>query len=372
MADALSPSLPNWMLSFVQSKKELSALGPKITFVDTEDGVAQAFKSIFGPENPCKLVAIDCEGCNLGQEGGTLDLISIATAGAHANAKLPVFIFDATDRKLHAMIAGQLDRLMREASIVKLFYDVRADAQALRTELGLQNTDKWLQVVDVQVLACFQLLTRKDAQDHGRPWRPGMAGMLEEMAPLAQLFGGTKSLRDHAVAKDKVSKLFRVSPDTIWKKRPLTPTLLEYAAGDVFLLPVLAVYVGCKISIGCTGDCASVAGRLVLDESLRQVQAFAGAAPAGPIEIPNFAGLPSLSSWETLKCSYCERSLHRVFFSKTQQQGRAIKKALRCRACTNVDVEESRSRYRGYRDHFYDDEDYYYPDDDAGEADWFY
>jgi exonuclease 3'-5' domain-containing protein 1 len=97
------------------------------TLVDTEEGVRLALPAI----SSSPYLILDCEGEELGMQGGALSLIQIGTAGGEA-----AFLFDAARLQRKAGMRALL-RLLACPDIRKIVWDGRQDAVALHEKYGV-------------------------------------------------------------------------------------------------------------------------------------------------------------------------------------------------------------------------------------------
>lgn len=72
----------------------------------------------------CEMIALDCEGVNLGQIGGSLCLIQIASPKG-------VFLFDGIDDGFATLMRAGLKKLLENRRIVKVVHDCQMDVRAL-------------------------------------------------------------------------------------------------------------------------------------------------------------------------------------------------------------------------------------------------
>lgn len=164
-------------------------------------------------------VAVDFEGVDLCRHG-ELCIAQLAT-------KENVWIVDVHTMGEKAFDDGRLRELLESRSVMKIGYDGRADSDAL---FHLHKT-RMTNMYDLQITSCV----RQDAEERRRDrFVHGLGKATDvylrttgERAPIGE------------AAKKKGRALF--SPDMggsydVWKKRPLDPALMEYAAGDVKIL----------------------------------------------------------------------------------------------------------------------------------------
>lgn len=116
---------------------------PTPQLIDQEDQVDAACKRF----RRCKLLAVDCEGSNLGREG-TLTLVQVASES-------DVMLFDILNLRSAAFSLG-LRRLLEDSSVIKVMHDCRRDVDALQQLFGVHVNN----VFDTQV--AFAVLCRQE------------------------------------------------------------------------------------------------------------------------------------------------------------------------------------------------------------------
>jgi hypothetical protein len=182
----------------------VSPLGDEPLIVTAEQ-CELAIKEIMG-ENP-KVIAVDCEGVNLGRLG-TLCLVQVATT------KKP-YLFDIVAGGAQLFGSG-LRQLLEDPKIIKIMHDCRLDSDALFHEhkVALAN------VFDTQV--AYAVVTRGKGQS--TPLPVSLNTLLRHYAHGAS--NEVKDLMKQAMSGD---------PE-YWLKRPMDQNALKYARQDVTFL----------------------------------------------------------------------------------------------------------------------------------------
>ncbi|XP_071817611.1 uncharacterized protein [Apostichopus japonicus] len=167
-----------------------------------------------GGEGRQLILAIDCEGVNLGKEG-PLTLLQIGTEEGE------VFVFDvlATPGPKDMFIGGGLKALLENPNIRKVIHDCRSDQCALYFQFDVTLTN----VFDTS--AAYTTIWDQCNIFSG-PFRPKLASLLE-------IFRLTAEQKTDAFAE-------LVHDKQLFGQRPLTEEMIKYASDDVFcLLPVI-------------------------------------------------------------------------------------------------------------------------------------
>uniref|UniRef100_T1JWN7 3'-5' exonuclease domain-containing protein n=1 Tax=Tetranychus urticae TaxID=32264 RepID=T1JWN7_TETUR len=196
--------------------------------------------------NTESIVAIDCEGVNLGSSG-SITLVEIAvmsrppspTSKRFANQSngvrfgtknVPrIYIFDVLFNP--DFLSGCLKRLLEAPNVIKVFHDVRNDSSALYFQHGI----RLMNVFDTQV--AHSVLQQQNCG------KPVYKSKFISLQSLCELYTGiTLSPR-----KEAVKKSFR-RDQKFWSHRPLTEDMIYSAVWDVYPL-VPDVYLSMHKSI---------------------------------------------------------------------------------------------------------------------------
>ncbi|CAE7426148.1 Exd1 [Symbiodinium natans] len=179
------------------------------TLQQCQDAVAQLFQEAE--------VAIDIEGVDLSRAGEVCLIQACGRSGT-------VFLFDIHTLKDEAFELGGLKAFL-ESDVIKVFYDVRADCDALH---HLHRADVRASF-DLQVLRALKFQDATDLYLHGL--KRVLAEFLQESGRLTE-----DQVQGVEALKEQVHELFETGTE-IWRERPLSPLLIQYAAVDVqFLL----------------------------------------------------------------------------------------------------------------------------------------
>jgi exonuclease 3'-5' domain-containing protein 1 len=189
--------------------------GARVCMVST----VAALAAVTARLSACPAVAVDLEGVDLGRQG------RVATLQLCGATRDVTYIVDVVTLGSAAFSAkAGLRALLESATIKKLFFDVRTDANALHHLHGVSMPPA--SIVDLQLLDVCSAIAR------GRPLtKLGGLGFLLERTPHGGLSAAERGRM--AVVKQSARGLF--SPELggsygVWLQRPLTRLLLEYAA----------------------------------------------------------------------------------------------------------------------------------------------
>ena len=175
------------------------------------------------------VLAVDCEGVDLGRTG------RVATVQLCAETRGTTYIVDVVVLGAAAFSpeAG-LRALLESTTVSKLFFDVRADANALFHLHGVKMPAS--SVIDLQLLdVCTATLDGRYLKTLG-----GLGYLLEK----TEHGGLSHAEKNHmALVKQKAKQLF--APElggsySVWLARPLPQLLVEYATDVRFFHALLA------------------------------------------------------------------------------------------------------------------------------------
>ena len=216
--DAVDAAPPPWAVHKVSN-------GLTLHFVNTPAALQPACAAIAAAAASLRTLAVDLEGVSLSRHG-ELCIVQIATA-----RRAPVWAFDicALGAAAFAAHAPSLRTLLEDPALSKLFWDCRADANALFFLHGVRPQG----VLDLQLLEVADRLARSGGGGSGAPPPPtsvtGLAALLERAPRLAAL----TPLERRRIGRVKAAALALFSPAgggsyAVWRERPLRPVLREY------------------------------------------------------------------------------------------------------------------------------------------------
>lgn len=154
-----------------------------------------------------KVIALDCEGLNLGVDG-ILSLVQIGTESGK------IFIFDILNAS-EMITEGNLKCLLESTSVLKVIHDCHNDSANLFNEYQVRLKN----IFDTRI--AYGVIK-------------GYLNVPIGFNNLCEMYGAEIN-----VEKDEFKNIYRTRPD-VWLDRPITPTMLAYAALDVAsLVPVV-------------------------------------------------------------------------------------------------------------------------------------
>ena len=199
------------------------------TIVDSPEGVSAAlgsFQVLSLSDKP--ILYVDLEGINLCRHG------SISVIQMYQSQENRVYLIDVHSLGAAAFSTASKDgsttlkRVLESSSILKGFFDVRNDSDALYNHFGVYLRG----VVDIQLM---ELRTRTGS----RKFVNGLARRLEQYFAAAGSFGEAATWRS---AKQAGLRLFapeRGGSYEVFNARPMPQAILDYCIQDVTFLPKL-------------------------------------------------------------------------------------------------------------------------------------
>ncbi|KAK7434204.1 hypothetical protein VKT23_020334 [Stygiomarasmius scandens] len=290
----------------------------KFTLCSDPDSVKEAVDAL----SSCSTIILDCEALSLGNQGGTLSLISLRTTPV---SSARTFIIDAV-----ALSSEELQPildLIQSNAIQKVVFDGRMDYCAFYFEYNtrIQN------VIDLQLADIQSRTLRGEATISQRNRLIGYLlrsevngrrkGRYEQIHVLA---GIARCLRDHDLQVQDKSVL----DHSRWLERPLPPLYLSYAAHDVYIIGIIYNHFLQKNYLGKSLAAQSARYASIWENSQPREGDVYRRNPLLPLEI---LSTNSSLTQHTRVCSGCERSLTDRSFD-----GNGTK----CWVCMAVDVSE--------------------------------
>lgn len=196
--------------------------GLDVVWLDTPEALRAASAVVGAAARDSHALAVDVHGVKLGREGS----VSILTLCG--GPRQTVYAVDVARLRGRAFEAGTgLRELLQDATLPKLFFDVRSDANALFYHFGVKLSAA--SVVDLQLLdaaAAFAAAARAGASEPER--LPNFVTLLKGAAWL-DVSTRARSLEVRQAALDIYAQE-RSGTYAPWLARPLSAVLLEHAA----------------------------------------------------------------------------------------------------------------------------------------------
>ena len=272
----------------------------------------------------CPQIAIDIEAMKGDDTMGEVSLIQFAGLGRETlmyGEKPKIYLVDALAMK-NDEVSEQLGPLLESPTSLKLFYDSRGDSKVLSEQFGIEipNSHK----IDIQLMVAADRWTK-----WGCPHRLTLDKALEDIGiPLSS-----------ASVKEQM-----VSGNDIWKDRPLTEELLDYAASGVENLFALwrskSSYHETALRLGARhANIQTDEVNTVKKEWLREI-----VGPPGVCTNCNQPGHEPKACQLVKTCSYCGMSGHREesCFKRPGQ-----KQVLTCTYCNAIGHTEEHCYAKG-------------------------
>ncbi|KZT25954.1 hypothetical protein NEOLEDRAFT_1113821 [Neolentinus lepideus HHB14362 ss-1] len=190
-----------------------------------------------------RTLILDCEGLDIGMQGGALSLICLGTVDAHA-----IFVFDVLMLRDNSVNVNPLLRLLLREEVTKVTWDGRMDFLEIQDTYGVEMTG----VLDLQLA---EVMSREGVRKEGEKQRiirlasryfgfQVIKNNRDLYDGIHIVLGMTNCLKDNklgdGVAKDpEVVAMHRANGSALWLERPLSKQLLRYAATDIYLISLL-------------------------------------------------------------------------------------------------------------------------------------
>ena len=173
-----------------------------------------------------EIIAMDCEGFNLGRNG-TVDIISIFSTAAQE-----LFLFDLTSVGKLGFECG-LQVLLENPSITKLMFDCRQDADALYHIFGVNIEG----LIDVQLMDVLHSQKSKPKVRLPARSAPNYWSEVDKSVSRVRGLGACIQtiLGDETVKarKSDFQQLMQSKTKNLWSLRPLSKALADYCLEDV-------------------------------------------------------------------------------------------------------------------------------------------
>ncbi|CAG7852262.1 SubName: Full=Uncharacterized protein {ECO:0000313/EMBL:CCA74328.1} [Serendipita indica DSM 11827] len=284
-----------------------------------------------------KTVYLDCEGQDLGDQGGILSILSLgcvtSTSEVKNSATLSIFLIDVPAFQTYTHQANPsplvpVFAILTSKEVLKVGFDLRMDASELRHGHDVVITH----VLDLQIV---DLMCRDKSEEAVLQRLAGYLAPREVLRNreiykhVLRLSGLDKALIDQGQSVPRKPKF----DHSKWMHRPLDEDNLLYAAEDVSKIQVL-------YELLVRNPLVNV--ELAIQQSEAYIQSHASARPDrtnkylshGLLPLAILEGSTTLSASDSKVCMGCKRSLQKAYFETNQQ---AIGGGSLCFVCHAVD-----------------------------------
>jgi exonuclease 3'-5' domain-containing protein 1 len=186
----------------------------------------EALKTFIDGLDKDSILYVDLEGNNLSRHG-TLSLITILVEPRHTVHLVDVTTLGKEAFSVSGTTSGQtLQQILESSNIIKVFYDIRNDSDALFSLFGVR-------VAGIEDLQLMELGTRTQN-------RKLVKGLAKSIAQDARL--NAAEIKAWKEVKDAGKKLF--APElggnyAVFDQRPLSAEIVTYSVQDVLYMPAL-------------------------------------------------------------------------------------------------------------------------------------
>ncbi|KAF8073305.1 ribonuclease H-like domain-containing protein [Lyophyllum atratum] len=290
----------------------------KYTLCDNEDSLQSALTTL----KTASVLAFDCEGQDLGQDGGKLSLVSLRII--HPPSSSATFLFDAV--KIARSALRPVFDLLESNEIQKVVFDGRMDYSCLFHDHGIRLRD----VVDLQLADIKSRVMRGEGEEEQiQRLRVSKSVQRNELAANRELYKAVHKLNglmqcaeEHQLITPK-TEITHIS----WMNRPLQESYLAHAVRDVKVIHQLYDYFSEHDYIYAE----------LKDDSQKYASIWEDFRPKKYDRHRNNGLLPldiidRTLSTETGQCKSCMRHLSRGCFSKTKWNSAKDRQCFMCRA----------------------------------------
>ncbi|KAK7047626.1 hypothetical protein VNI00_006394 [Paramarasmius palmivorus] len=314
------------------------------TLCNTSTSLASALDALRASD----ILILDCEGDNLGKQGGTLSIITLHIPSSNQTYLIDVLRLSSADLR-------PVYHLLESPSVTKIVFDGRMDYSALYHEkaVDMQN------VLDMQIADVRSRIVRGEDQEDqfsrlkGFLHWPEIIGQPDSYRKVQRLNGLKACAKEHEVEVDGLTDV--MVTHSAWMARPLPEQYIQYAITDARLIDIL--YDEFK-------RCGYIDG-VLSQQSMRYITLWKSRQPrmqdthlAHPLLPLGVLENPEYYICRT--CNTCQRELSQDDFSKT---GWRIAQKRVCWVCLAVTKRENMQRD-------WDREAYDYHSDDVGFESW--
>ncbi|KAJ4125308.1 hypothetical protein NW768_008924 [Fusarium equiseti] len=209
-------------------------IGPTVVWVDTEAAVSKLVDALDGLKKGPASIFIDLEGVNLSRHG-TISIMQIYDAVDKCVYLVDIHTLGAKCFSTEGKDRRTLKHVLEDNTIVKVFFDVRNDSDALYAHFKID-------LAGIHDLQLMEVATRT----YSRILLNGLAKCIDRDAPL------TDRERENMLdVKAKGRALFLPSQGgsyEVFNQRPLPDSLKLYCVHDVQVLPRLYDHYDKKMS----------------------------------------------------------------------------------------------------------------------------
>jgi exonuclease 3'-5' domain-containing protein 1 len=186
---------------------------------------AEALKTFIDALDKDSILYVDLEGNNLSRHG-TLSLITILVEPRHTVHLVDVTTLGKAAFSVSGTSGQTLQQILESSNIIKVFYDIRNDSDALFSLFGVR-------VAGIEDLQLMELGTRTKNRER-------VKGLAKSIAQDAQL--SAADIKAWKEVKDTGKKLF--APElggsyAVFDQRPLSAEIVTYSVQDVLYMPAL-------------------------------------------------------------------------------------------------------------------------------------
>ncbi|KAM0346010.1 hypothetical protein ACHAPU_006064 [Fusarium lateritium] len=207
---------------------------PSIIWVDEAAAISQLADTIEHDQQAAPWIFVDLEGVNLCRKG-TISIMQLYDAIEECTYLIDVHTLGKLCFLTPGIHGRTLKNILEDRDIIKVFFDVRNDSDALYAHYGIA-------LEGIHDLQLMELASRSFSKQYIN----GLSKCIERDAPLS-----VQERSKWIITKEKGVRLF--APEKggsyeVFNKRPIPEDIRSYCAQDVQFLPRLYKYYKLKLS----------------------------------------------------------------------------------------------------------------------------
>jgi exonuclease 3'-5' domain-containing protein 1 len=202
--------------------------------VDSPAAIVSLVDSLSDLPNHPPSIYVDIEGVNLSRHG-SMSILQLHILPTNETYLVDVHTLGERAFSTVATNGNTLKSIFESESIIKAFFDIRTDSDALYSLFGIRAAG----ICDIQLM---ELATRSFSKRYIK----GLAKCIERDLPMT-----LKERSDWKMSKEKGVRLFapeRGGSYEVFNARPLADDIKEYCMEDVRLLPRLWLHYSSKLT----------------------------------------------------------------------------------------------------------------------------
>ncbi|KAI0092671.1 ribonuclease H-like domain-containing protein [Irpex rosettiformis] len=218
------------------AEHQQTILQPHTVFCGTVKSVKDAQKVL----STSQTIFMDCEGVELGVDGGSLSILSLGVIPPNSPQTLNIYLIDVAHLSLGHM--RPVYDLLASRNVTKVVWDGRMDYSALCHNFGVRMQN----VIDLQIVDILSRAERDTPEQHLERFKGYIQKSILEKAEaksryakLHRLSGLFQSVKEHKPSGYEQFDKVPVDHEMWDNVRPLPAEYIKYAAMDIEMIAAL-------------------------------------------------------------------------------------------------------------------------------------